>query len=86
MAGSDRLRLGLLGSLWFARPGSLFYLLVPVAMYLMHSVASSAVCPLAINQSISLAVSVAVMLCSMPFYLLPGLDLSFGFPLLTMLV
>lgn len=33
-------------------------------MYLMHSVASSAVCPLALSQSISLAASTAVMLCS----------------------
>lgn len=40
---------------------------MPVAMYLMQSVASFSLWPLAINQSISRAVSVAVMLCSMSF-------------------
>ena len=40
---------------------------MPVAMYLMHSVASSALWPLAFSQSISRAASTAVMLCSMPF-------------------
>ena len=59
-------------------PGRLFYFagafwgLTPVAMYLMHSVASASVMPLDFNQSMSRAASVAVMLCSTPFYLLPG--------------
>ena len=43
-------------------------------MYLIQSVASSAVCPCAISQSISLAVSVVVMLSLLnPSYLLPGI-------------
>lgn len=83
MAGSNRLRL-VLDSRYCEGWAAIFYFSlllcwVPVAMYLMHSVASLAVCPLAISQSISLAASVAVMLCSIPFYLLPG-DVQQGHP------
>ena len=70
--------------LWTAA-GSLFYLScwVPVAMYLMHSVASSAVWPCAVSQSISLAASVAVILYSSIVFTSCPVDLS-GFPLTIM--
>lgn len=65
-----------LDSRCFGRWAAIFYFAVlgcwVPAMYLMHSVASSAVWPWAINQSIKRAASVAVMLASTSLHLLPG--------------
>lgn len=59
-----------IGSLWFARPGSLFYYPfaggVFPAMYLIHSRTSSALWPLAFSQSARRSASAAVMLRSIP--------------------
>ena len=73
MAGSNRLLCWIRLPVLSTAAGSLFYLRCWFAMYLMHSVASYAVWPWAISQSISRAASVAVKLhSSILLHLLPG--------------